>query len=80
MPLVPWFVGLLIQDNYFGKLQYKIDIAGVLVVGAVLSILSLTVQGFYDQTDEVYDLTPDSFQKMVIDSHFVWIVEFYAPW
>jgi len=34
----------------------------------------------YDHTDEVYDLTPDNFQKMVIESHFVWIVEFYAPW
>ena len=37
-------------------------------------------QALYDHTDEVYDLNPDNFQKLVIDSHFVWIVEFYAPW
>ena len=37
-------------------------------------------QALYDYTDEVYDLTPDNFEKMVLDSHFVWIVEFYAPW
>lgn len=52
---------------------------GVLCV--LLSVLCWTsVQGFYDHTDEVYDLTPANFQKLVLDSHFVWIVEFYAPW
>jgi len=45
----------------------------------ILSVLSFS-EGFYDHTDEVYDLTPANFQKLVIDSHFVWIVEFYAPW
>ncbi|XP_064383274.1 protein disulfide-isomerase A6 homolog [Halichondria panicea] len=51
------------------------------VVCALLSAVCWTsVQGFYDHTDEVYDLTQANFQKLVLDSHFVWIVEFYAPW
>jgi hypothetical protein len=46
----------------------------------LLSMLVLGCHALYSPSDDVYDLTPDNFQKMVIDSHFVWIVEFYAPW
>ena len=48
--------------------------------GLLLSMLMLGCHALYSPSDDVYDLTPDNFQKMVIDSHFVWIVEFYAPW
>ena len=34
----------------------------------------------YDSSDDVYELRADNFQQMVINSDFVWIVEFYAPW
>lgn len=43
-------------------------------------MLMVGCQALYSPSDDVYDLTEDNFQKMVIDSHFVWIVEFYAPW
>lgn len=43
-------------------------------------MLFLGSHALYSPSDDVYDLTPENFQKMVIDSHFVWIVEFYAPW
>lgn len=46
----------------------------------LFSILVLSCHAFYSPSDDVYELTPDNFQKMVIESHFVWIVEFYAPW
>ena len=36
--------------------------------------------GLYSATDDVYELNTNNFDKMVIESHFVWIVEFYAPW
>ena len=53
---------------------------GVFCVFVLCALGWSGVQGFYDHTDEVYDLTPANFQKLVLDSHFVWIVEFYAPW
>ncbi len=46
----------------------------------LLSMLVLGCHALYSPSDDVYDLTADNFQKMVLDSHFVWIVEFYAPW
>ena len=53
--------------------------AALLLLGVLIYGLS-TCHALYDHTDEVYDLNPDNFQKLVIESHFVWIVEFYAPW
>ena len=38
------------------------------------------VVALYDSSDDVYELRADNFQKMVLDSDFVWVVEFYAPW
>ncbi|CAI8055677.1 Protein disulfide-isomerase A6 [Geodia barretti] len=34
----------------------------------------------YDSSDDVYELTASNFDSMVINSHYVWVVEFYAPW
>lgn len=34
----------------------------------------------YDSNSDVVDLTPDNFDRLVTDSHEVWLVEFYAPW
>ena len=48
--------------------------------GVLLGMLMLSCNALYSPSDDVYDLTADNFQKMVLDSHFVWIVEFYAPW
>lgn len=48
--------------------------------GLLLSMLIVGCYALYSPSDDVYDLTPTNFQQMVLDSHFVWIVEFYAPW
>lgn len=32
------------------------------------------------ETGDVITLTPQNFQSLVIQSDFVWIVQFYAPW
>ena len=43
----------------------------------ILSIVS--VHCMYSNTD-VIELTPSNFDKEVIRSDSIWIVEFYAPW
>ena len=49
-------------------------------VTAVLALLGVTsVAAMYGGTD-VVDLTPTNFQREVMKSDNVWIVEFYAPW
>jgi protein disulfide-isomerase A6 len=46
----------------------------------VLAVMAAGVCGFYDAKDDVVVLTPDNFDKKVLKSKSVWIVEFYAPW
>ena len=54
--------------------------ARMLVIAASLaaSLISSTV-GMYAGSD-VVELTPKNFQKEVMKSDSVWIIEFYAPW
>lgn len=42
--------------------------------------LSTAALGMYPSSSNVIDLTPNNFDKLVINSDEVWIVEFYAPW
>lgn len=32
------------------------------------------------ETGDVIELTPANFQRLVLDSDNVWVVQFYAPW
>ena len=36
--------------------------------------------GLYTSTDDVIELTASNFQREVINSDELWLVEFYAPW
>lgn len=36
--------------------------------------------GLYSPNSAVIDLTPSNFDKLVINSDEIWLVEFYAPW
>ncbi|XP_068626208.1 protein disulfide-isomerase A6 homolog [Battus philenor] len=47
-----------------------------------LGILFLVVGSYalYDSSSDVIELTPSNFERLVIKSDEVWIVEFYAPW
>ena len=52
--------------------------------GSMLCLLGLAVclsgsLAMYAGTD-VVELTPSNFQKEVIKSDSVWVIEFYAPW
>lgn len=37
-------------------------------------------RALYPSSSEVIELTPGNFNKLVINSDEVWVVEFYAPW
>eukprot|EP00127_Corallochytrium_limacisporum_P002473 Clim_evm30s128 gene=Clim_evmTU30s128 len=50
-----------------------------LVVG-VLMALTLPASAFYDSSKDVIQLTPENFDRLVIDTDEPWIIEFYAPW
>jgi protein disulfide-isomerase A6 len=39
-----------------------------------------SANGFYSSSDDVIQLDPSNFDRLVIQSSDIWIVEFYAPW
>ncbi|KAJ8870415.1 hypothetical protein PR048_029437 [Dryococelus australis] len=43
-------------------------------------IFSPPCTAIYDSGSDVVDLTPANFDRLVVQSDSVWIVEFYAPW
>ncbi|KAG8196475.1 hypothetical protein JTE90_012293 [Oedothorax gibbosus] len=43
-------------------------------------ILLSTAYAFYDNSNDVVELNPATFNSKVLDSDEIWIVEFYAPW
>lgn len=51
----------------------------IYIVG-VLALYVTTCTCLYSSTDDVVELTPNNFQRLVINSDELWIVEFYAPW
>ena len=42
--------------------------------------LVLMVQGFYSASDDVVELNPSNFNREVLQSDSLWLIEFYAPW
>ncbi|XP_033846626.1 protein disulfide-isomerase A6 [Periophthalmus magnuspinnatus] len=42
--------------------------------------LVLSAQALYSSTDDVVELTPSNFNREVLQSDALWLVEFYAPW
>ena len=51
-------------------------------MSTVLVLLGLVASGqcLYSSRDDVIELTPSNFNREVVDSDSIWIVEFYAPW
>lgn len=50
------------------------------LLGALLCSLCLAVKGVYSAGNDVVELTPSNFNREVIQSDGLWLVEFYAPW
>ncbi|KAJ8387929.1 hypothetical protein AAFF_G00148630 [Aldrovandia affinis] len=51
-----------------------------LLAGTVACTLLLAAQGFYSSTDDVVELNPSNFNREVVQSDSLWLIEFYAPW
>ncbi|XP_030411290.1 protein disulfide-isomerase A6 [Gopherus evgoodei] len=51
-----------------------------LLLGAVSCTFFLAANSLYSSSDDVIELTPTNFNKEVIQSDSLWLVEFYAPW
>ena len=78
MPLIMICSLHLISMPQFGSFY---PLAGLLLSAVLFCTLVWDgVVALYDSSDDVYELRSDNFQKMVLDSDFVWVVEFYAPW
>ena len=68
------------MPNIFRYLDQMVCL-GLLLFCVLFSTLAWKgVLAMYDSSDDVYGLRADNFQQMVINSDFVWVVEFYAPW
>ncbi|CAF3609700.1 unnamed protein product [Rotaria sordida] len=46
----------------------------------IIGFLISTTNGFYSSNDDVIELDPSNFDRLVMQSSDLWIVEFYAPW
>lgn len=44
------------------------------------SLTVLSVHGLYSASDDVVELNPSNFNREVMQSDSLWLVEFYAPW
>ncbi|XP_060947049.1 protein disulfide-isomerase A6 isoform X1 [Limanda limanda] len=51
-----------------------------LLLGVLGCSLLLCVRAMYSASDDVVELTPSNFNREVIQSDSLWLVEFYAPW
>lgn len=51
----------------------------LLIAIAVLATFH-TVSGLYSSSDDVVELNESNFDRLVLQSDSIWIVEFYAPW
>jgi hypothetical protein len=50
-----------------------------IVLFVVVSV-TVSVNGFYSSSDDVIQLDPSNFDRLVVQSSDIWLVEFYAPW
>lgn len=46
----------------------------------LFAVLASSCSALYSPSSDVVDLNPNNFDRLVINSDEVWIVEFFAPW
>ncbi|KAM4041854.1 protein disulfide-isomerase A6 [Anomaloglossus baeobatrachus] len=51
-----------------------------ILLGAVVCSLFVAARCMYSASDDVVSLTASNFQREVVQSDSLWLVEFYAPW
>lgn len=51
------------------------------IIVLLLSMMSVAIcQDFYGKYSKVEEITDADFEKKVLNSDEMWLVEFYAPW
>uniref|UniRef100_A0A8C9TJ25 Protein disulfide-isomerase A6 n=1 Tax=Scleropages formosus TaxID=113540 RepID=A0A8C9TJ25_SCLFO len=68
------------MNNILYVFQSEVKRYTEVVRSAVACVLVLSVQGLYSPSDDVVDLSPSNFDREVMQSDSLWLVEFYAPW
>ncbi|XP_011206958.1 protein disulfide-isomerase A6 homolog [Bactrocera dorsalis] len=56
----------------------KLILSTLLLVG--LATIPLPASALYSPSDDVVELTPSNFDRLVVEDDAVWVVEFFAPW
>lgn len=70
-------------DTHIKKMKYILNWLDIFHGQAFYCYIACFVSvthALYPSSSDVIDLTPNNFNKLVINSDEVWIVEFYAPW
>lgn len=73
----PWLVE---KDFSSQSMNPAVDGMFLVIPGLMSCTLFITVNGLYSSSDDVIELTPSNFNREVIQSDSLWLVEFYAPW
>lgn len=60
--------------------MYSVHFHVTYCVSGLLTVLVTGCYALYPSSSEVVELTPANFDRLVIQSDALWIVEFYAPW
>ncbi len=47
---------------------------------SILILLVSQIFSLFDSNSKVVKLTKDNFDKLVLKSNELWLIEFYAPW
>ena len=60
------------------ELPYEQNIMKILTLIFILFVLKTNCM--YDSDSKVVKLTSENFEEEVLESGYLWLVEFYAPW
>lgn len=71
---------MLLDVTVISVAVYSVRFYVTCCVSGLLAIFVTGCYALYPSSSEVVDLTPANFDRLVIQSDAVWIVEFFAPW
>lgn len=55
-------------------------VSAAFAIVAVVALTGAAHADLYPSGGDVVNLTPDNFERLVVNGDEVWLVEFYAPW
>ena len=78
--VLPFITQQSICEFSFVNYIYIYIICGFFSLLAALLTVTAGVSALYDSSDDVVELTGGNFNRLVVNSEDIWLVEFYAPW